>query len=184
MSAVDGRGRIRQAASALFGERGFHDVTVREIAEAAQVSPALVIKLFGSKAELYTVASTITVPLADLDLPRERLGRALVQQILNRRDAAVVDPWETLVPRIRQSPTPEVTQRELRETYLAGLARTIADTTADRRHASAVACQLLGLAEGIRVLGYFAAEDFDSDEVVEQYAAAVQLHIDRAGASG
>lgn len=180
MSAQDGRSRIRQAAAALFGDRGFHDVTVREIAEAAQVSPALVIKLFGSKAELYTTASTITVPLSDLDLPRERVGRALVQQILNRRDSDAVDPWETLIPRIKQSPTPQATREELRETYLSGIARTIGDRTEDRRHASAVACQLLGLAQGIRIAGYFPAGQFDSDAVVEQYSQAVQAHVDQA----
>lgn len=180
MSASDSRGRIRQAAATLFGERGYHDVTVREIADAAKVSPGLVIKLFGSKAELYTVASTITVPLAELEIPRDRLGRALVQQILNRRDAGANEPWATLVPRISQSPTPEATQRELRSTYLAGLAAIIGDTTNDRIHATAVACQLLGLAEGVRVAGYFAPTDIDSDEVVDLYAAAVQHHIDRA----
>lgn len=182
MSADNGRARIRKAAAELFSERGFHDVTVREIAETAQVSPALIIKLFGSKAELYTVASTVTVPLADLDLPRERLGRALVQQILNRRDAGIVDPWQTLVPRINQSPTPEITQQELREKYLNGIAQIIGDASTDRRHASAVSCQLLGLAEGLRVLGYFPEDEFDADEVVEQYASGVQVHIDRAAA--
>lgn len=146
--------------------------------------PALVIKLFGSKAELYTVANTVTVPLADLDLPRESLGRAMVQQILNRREDDVIDPWQTLVPRIRQSPTPKITQQELREKYLNGVARIIGDTTEDRRHASAVACQLLGLAEGLRVLGYFPSEEFDPDEVVEQYAYTVQIHIDRAATAG
>lgn len=184
MSADNGRARIRKAAAGLFGERGFHDVTVREIAEIAEVSPALVIKLFGSKAELYTVANTVTVPLADLDLPRESLGRAMVQQILNRREDDVIDPWQTLVPRIRQSPTPKITQQELREKYLNGVARIIGDTTEDRRHASAVACQLLGLAEGLRVLGYFPSEEFDPDEVVEQYAYTVQIHIDRASTAG
>lgn len=181
MSGGNGRGRIRRAAAILFGEHGYHDVTVREIAEAAAVSPGLVIKLFGSKAELYTVASPITVPLAELEIPRNRLGRALVQQILNRRDAGVNEPWETLVPRIRQSPTPEATQRELRDTYLAGVAAIIGDTTTDRRHAAAVACQLLGLAEGVRVAGYFTPPEIGSDDVVDLYAAAVQHHIDQAG---
>ncbi|MGP5688342.1 helix-turn-helix domain-containing protein [Glutamicibacter ardleyensis] len=39
MSTDNGRARIRKAAAGLFGERGFHDVTVREIAEIAEVSP-------------------------------------------------------------------------------------------------------------------------------------------------
>ena len=41
--------RIREAAIALFAERGFARATVRSIAEAAEVSPGLVIHHFGSK---------------------------------------------------------------------------------------------------------------------------------------
>lgn len=84
------------------------------------------------------------------------------------------------VPRISQSPTPEATQQELRSTYLTGLAAIIGDTTTDRIHATAVVCQLLELAEGVRVAGYFAATDIDCDEVGGLCAAAVQHHIDRA----
>jgi AcrR family transcriptional regulator len=43
---------IRDTAMALFGERGAADVSVREIATAAGVSPGLVIHHFGSKAGL------------------------------------------------------------------------------------------------------------------------------------
>ncbi|WP_198659062.1 TetR/AcrR family transcriptional regulator [Nocardiopsis sp. FIRDI 009] len=45
------RARIRDAAIDCFGQRGF-DVPVREIAERAGVSPALVMHHFGSKAKL------------------------------------------------------------------------------------------------------------------------------------
>ncbi|HKJ12882.1 MAG TPA: TetR family transcriptional regulator [Ornithinimicrobium sp.] len=41
--------RIRDAALALFGERGFPRTTVRAIAERAGVSPGLVVHHFGSK---------------------------------------------------------------------------------------------------------------------------------------
>lgn len=43
------RARIRDAALHLFGERGFRAATVRDIAERAKVSPALVVHHFGSK---------------------------------------------------------------------------------------------------------------------------------------
>lgn len=53
-SAVDegdltGKANIRNAALRLFAERGHDAVTVREIAAAAGVSPALVVHHFGSK---------------------------------------------------------------------------------------------------------------------------------------
>lgn len=44
--------RIRAAALRLFAERGFGGTTVRAIAEAAEVSPALVIHHYGSKERL------------------------------------------------------------------------------------------------------------------------------------
>lgn len=46
------RARIRNAALQLFGQEGFERVSVRAIATAAEVSPALVIHHFGSKEEL------------------------------------------------------------------------------------------------------------------------------------
>lgn len=46
------RTRIRDAALAAFAERGFRATTVRQVAEDAGVSPALVIHHFGSKERL------------------------------------------------------------------------------------------------------------------------------------
>lgn len=55
MSSVDdrtARARVRDAALELFAERGEDAVTMRQIAERADVSPALVVHHFGSKAGL------------------------------------------------------------------------------------------------------------------------------------
>ena len=46
---------IRIAALELFAERGYSGVTVRQIAAAAGVSPALVIHHYGSKEKLRAV---------------------------------------------------------------------------------------------------------------------------------
>lgn len=46
------RARIRNAAIALIGEHGFAATTMRMIAQAAEVSPALVVHHFGDKAGL------------------------------------------------------------------------------------------------------------------------------------
>lgn len=46
---LTGKANIRNAALRLFGERGHDAVTIREIAAAAGVSPALVVHHFGSK---------------------------------------------------------------------------------------------------------------------------------------
>lgn len=46
------RARIRDAAIACFAEEGFHGTSVRTIAAAAEVSPALVLHHYGSKDQL------------------------------------------------------------------------------------------------------------------------------------
>jgi AcrR family transcriptional regulator len=57
--------RILAAARRLFGERGFESTTVRDIAAEAQTDPALVVRNFGSKAELYERAVNLEPELDD-----------------------------------------------------------------------------------------------------------------------
>ncbi len=54
LSAEERRDGILQAAIPLFAERGFADVTTREIARAAGVSEALLYRHFPSKRDIYT----------------------------------------------------------------------------------------------------------------------------------
>jgi AcrR family transcriptional regulator len=68
------RARIRDEALRLFGERGPDAVTVREVAAAADVSPALVIRHYGSKDGLRDavdghVARVFEVMLAEATAP-------------------------------------------------------------------------------------------------------------------
>lgn len=48
--------RILQSARELFAERGFERTTIRAVAAAAQVDPALVMQRFGTKQELFAQA--------------------------------------------------------------------------------------------------------------------------------
>ncbi len=52
--------RILEAARRLFAERGFERTTIRAVAAAAQVDPALVMQRFGSKRELFAQAVRVT----------------------------------------------------------------------------------------------------------------------------
>ncbi|MGH7512701.1 MAG: TetR/AcrR family transcriptional regulator, partial [Gemmatimonadales bacterium] len=72
---------IRIAAMELFAERGYADVTVRQVAAAAGVSPALVIHHYGSKEKLRAVleeraAAFLESMLADLARISEEGGSA------------------------------------------------------------------------------------------------------------
>ena len=71
-SDLTGRARLREAALELFAERGFEATSTRAVAAAAGLSPALVIRHFGSKQGLRAavdeyVLDRITAQLRDLD---------------------------------------------------------------------------------------------------------------------
>lgn len=178
MSRTDSRSAILDKARALFSEHGYQKVSIRDIATAAGVSPSLVMKHYRSKAELFNELGPNEIPLAELDLPRSELGRALVQKILTRREHNVRDPLLVAVSHVRESPDPERTREEMRERFLTRLGDLIGDTTSDRRHASAIACQLIGLAEGVRLLGLFPTDEVSRDAVLDLYGPLVQQPID------
>ncbi len=71
---VTTRARIRDAALALFGARGYDGTSVRAIADQAQVSPALVMHHFGSKEALRTVCDAL-----------------IVDEIMGRNDVALAE---------------------------------------------------------------------------------------------
>ena len=81
---------IRIAAMELFAERGYSGVTIRQIAAAAGVSPALVIHHYGSKEQLRAVlqervAAFVESMLADLARAAEEGGSANVAQLFADR---------------------------------------------------------------------------------------------------
>ena len=59
------RANIRNAALRLFADRGYDVVTVREIAAAAEVSPALVVHHFGSKEGLRSAVDSFAAEALD-----------------------------------------------------------------------------------------------------------------------
>lgn len=173
----DSRTTIRDAARHLFTERGYAAVTVRQIAERAGVSPALVIKLHGSKAALYAEVGPADLRLTDLDVPLDHLARAMVLVVLNRRAQRAAEPWCALASGTRDAPDAS-TSAELREEALNVMVGLIGDSTPDRRHASAIVCHMMGFAEGLRTLELFPADQTETDHLVATFAPVVQAHID------
>jgi TetR/AcrR family transcriptional regulator, regulator of cefoperazone and chloramphenicol sensitivity len=81
---------IRITAMELFAERGYADVTVRQIASAAGVSPALVIHHYGSKEKLRAVleervGAFVESMLAELAKAPDEGGSASVAQLFADR---------------------------------------------------------------------------------------------------
>jgi AcrR family transcriptional regulator len=103
-----------EAASELFGQRGFEQTTLREIGERAGVDPSLVARYFGSKAELYVMVIASeqlddpTTPQFDEGPAPYESFEAMATAVLRRSDLR--GPGPILQSLMRQDTSAEVRQ--------------------------------------------------------------------------
>jgi AcrR family transcriptional regulator len=154
---------------------------VRDIAAEAGVSAALVIKQFISKEKLYAAVQPDESLLAELDVPTAELGRTLVFRVLMRGERGLQEPWAAIPIAVMDAPSPNTARADIRERYLAAIARLIGDRSPDRRFASTVTTLMIGFGESVRTLGLFDGWNFD--ELVLHYGAVVQAQIDACTAA-
>ncbi|WP_315915570.1 TetR family transcriptional regulator [Arthrobacter sp. lap29] len=172
------REAIIEAARKLFGQRGYSAVTVKDVAALAGYSPAMVMKVMGSKAKLYAAAAP-QVPSSDLQSGLEEpLGFSLVRRILLRRQTEESEPWAMVALLVQDAPDHEAGQRDLRERYVRWIAQRIGDTSPTRYKSQLVVCIVMGLGAGIRVLGLLHPDEMAEELLIQQYGALVQGIID------
>jgi AcrR family transcriptional regulator len=174
------RATILEAARQLFGERSYEGTSVRDIAAAAQIDPAMVIRYFGSKDALFAQAAEIDLRLPDLTgVPHERLGEALVRHFL--------DLWEgeasggRLVILLRSAASNDHAAQRTREVFAGQVLPALAclgskANAADR--AGLVSSQLLGLALGRYVLHLPPLVAMSQAAIVQQVGRTIQGYLD------
>ncbi|PWU50282.1 TetR family transcriptional regulator, partial [Micromonospora globispora] len=125
----DSREAILAAARAAFAERGFDAASIRAIATAAGVDPALVHHYFGTKEELFRATMEVPIDPAQL-LPsvlsggREGVGERLVRTFLGVWDSPAGTPAVAL---LRSAVNNEWTARLLREFLVTQVLRRVLD---------------------------------------------------------
>jgi AcrR family transcriptional regulator len=137
---------ILDAARERFAAEGYERATIRGIAAEAGIDPALVMRYFGSKEQLFAAAASFDLQLPDLTaLPRKRLGAELVAHFLKR--------WEgddTLKALLRAAVSNEAAAARLRGILDKQLGKALVPLFSSRaeagRRAGLVASQMLGLA--------------------------------------
>src|SRR5262245_27936943 len=78
------RAAILKAAQELFAELGYDRTTVRDVAARASIDPAMVMRYFGSKDELFARATAFDLRLPDLTRTKPgQLGKTLVAHFLD-----------------------------------------------------------------------------------------------------
>jgi len=184
MSENPTRTAILQAGQELFGEHGYAAVTIKDVAARAGFSPAMVMKVMGSKAELYA-ASAPSAPVMDHDgVTDEPVGFQLVRRIVARRDHGEPEPWAMVPLLIRDAPDRVAAREEQRSRYVSRIAELIGDRSTQRHKAQLVVCTLLGLGSGLRTFGLLETQQVPSEVLIKQYGAVLQSIIDAPAATG
>lgn len=173
--AAETREVVLQVARRLFGERGYASVTIREVATQAGVSASMVMKVAGSKEQLYAMATPAEPTPLPPAVPLDGLGELLVSRLLQRRDDGGAEPWLRAIYLLVEAPDPEAARAEFRDRFL----QRFPAEGAGRRHADEVACLMLGLAAGARAFRLLDPDDTDLEAVVREYGALVQQVLDR-----
>ena len=172
------------AAREAFADRGFDGATIRGIATAAGVDPALVHHYFGTKDQLFLAAVQAPADPEEL-LPEvlaggpEELGRNLLGMFLRVWDGPARAGGLALV---RSAVGSEWTAKLLREFLVARVLRRVVGTLgyspAERDARGAlVGSQLIGLVMTRYVLKLEPIASASRDSLVEAYAPTLQRYL-------
>ena len=168
----------------MFAERGFDGATIRGIATAAGVDPALVHHYFGNKDKLFLAAVDAPADPAELlpavlAAPKDQLGAAVVRMLLHVWDGPARPAGLAL---IRSAVSNEWTAKLLREFLVSRVLRKVVNTLGydpDVRaaRASLVASQLIGLVMTRYVLRLEPLASASHDSIVAAVAPNVQRYL-------
>ncbi|HLV72294.1 MAG TPA: TetR family transcriptional regulator [Vulgatibacteraceae bacterium] len=177
----DTRETILAAARALFAEKGYDGASLRAIARAADVDPALVHHYFGNKEGVFVEAMRFPADPAVVfpritAFPKERLGEAMVRVFL--------EIWgdderrEPLIAMLRSAMTNERAATLLREFVTKALFGRARDfTEAPLLNIEAAAGQMIGIMVFRYVLRAEPMASASEDELVELVAPTLQRYL-------
>jgi len=180
------REAILQAARAQFAEHGYDGATIRAIAAAAAVDPALVHHFYGSKESLFAAAMQLPVIPGEV-ISAVMAGHEHTDGFGAHIVRSVLAVWESAEVRgafqamLRSALTSDKAAATLREFISAAILRPVASvaggTDPERTpfRASLVASQMVGLAVGRYILRFGPVAEASPEEL----AAAIGPTIDR-----
>jgi AcrR family transcriptional regulator len=172
------REAIAASALALFEERGFAATSVRAIAAAAGVDPALVIRHFGSKEQLFVeVVGGSRGSGPELEGPLETLGRRLVEHALDPERDGERRAYAAMVRASDHDGVRDSLRQAARATFIDGLSTLLPGPCATAR-AELIAAQIGGLMQAWPTVGSELLATVGRERVVELYGTAIQALVD------
>jgi AcrR family transcriptional regulator len=176
------RRTILEAARREFGTSGFDRASIRGIAAAADVDPALIHHHFTDKQQLFVAAHELAIDPDDLfssvaDLPVEQRGAALVDGYLRVFTA----PESTALSMLRAAATNERAAAMLREFIGRALVNhgpEIIEGDDPELRMALIGSHLVGIAFARELVGIDPLRRADVADLVEVVAPVVQRYID------
>lgn len=162
------------AARAIFAERGFQRTTIRAVAAAAEVDPALVMQYFGSKQELFEQAVRIpSIPPLDGELEpvEELLGR------IGMKTGSLPQATVAMMRSMLTHPDAAEDVRGRLDAQVAQLAGALDAGDAELRAALMVS-MMLGVTIAHQLLGLTALRDASPERIAETLRPALRALAD------
>ena len=182
--APPNRERILAAARQEFSRLGYSKATIRSIAAAAAVDPALVLHYYGSKAAL--LAETIKLPFDPVELiprvlsgRRSDVGRQLIHAFLRAwdGDSEARATLLGLIFSVTDHPDAARVVRDFIENRVLKQVAQRLDVDHPELRASLVASQVIGLALARYVFQFEPLASADEETLVEAYAPTLQRYL-------
>ncbi|KAB8188863.1 TetR family transcriptional regulator [Nonomuraea phyllanthi] len=176
--------KILGAARTLFAEVGFERATIRAIARAAGVDPALVMQYFGTKQELFQQAARVT-PVADGELTAEEVVEHVLAS-LSVKMGEVPQGSLAMMRSMLTHPEAAASARQVLGEQIDRLAAAIPAEDA-RLRAALLTTIMLGVAVGHQLLELDELRGVSSDEIARllrpslRALTAEQVAGDRTG---
>jgi len=169
------RAAILDAAQKLFAQHGHDRATVRDIAAKASIDPALVIRYFGSKDELFVRAAAFDLRMPDLSkVKRSQIGDTLIRRFLELGEG-----FTGMTVLLRSAASNDYAASRVRELFAAqvlpAFARVGSRADAAER-AGLVASQLLGLALCRYILKIPPVAEMSAEEIVKHIGPTIQRY--------
>ncbi|WP_029212740.1 TetR family transcriptional regulator [Arsenicicoccus bolidensis] len=180
----DARAQIVEAARAELAAKGYDGTSLRGVARAAGVDPALVHHYFDGKAAVFAAAMEVPVDprvVVDgiLEAPDDRLGESLVRGFLHVWDTPA--GRERIAALLRSAATHDDPMTLLRQFLLHEVFGRVAGRVGPQdleRRAALVATQMIGLAFARYVAGLPGVADAEPDELVAAVGPVIQRYLD------
>ena len=173
------RSAILQAAREIFAREGYERATVRDIAAAAGIDAAMVIRYYGSKEALFALSAEFDLRLPDPEkIDPGRLGETLVRHFLSIWEGE--DAVSGLSVMLRSASSNEFAAAKLHDVFsgqvLPMLSR-IGNPADAHDRAGLVASQLIGLAFARYVIKLPPVVGLPTDLIVREIGRTLQEYL-------